>query len=72
MASHCARSVVVETAIPKEFSHPLHAKCMLTQLNESRKNPRLCDGIVIIEGREIPVQRNILAAASPFFRLQLT
>ena len=68
MATSDGGGDLAETAIPKEFSHPLHAKCMLAHLNESRKNPRLCDGIVVIEGCEIPVQRNILAAASPFFR----
>ena len=51
-----------------KFSHPLHAKSVLIALSESRKNPNLCDGIVIIEDKEIPVQRNVLAAASPYFR----
>lgn len=51
-----------------KFAHPLHAKSILTALNESRKDPNLCDGIVLVEGKDIPVQRNVLAAASQYFR----
>ena len=52
----------------KKFSHPLHATSLLNQLNEGRKNAALCDGILLIGGEEIPVQKNILSAASPYFR----
>ena len=51
-----------------KMSHPLHANTLLLSLNEIRKNPQLCDGIIVIDGVEIPVQRNILAAASEYFR----
>jgi hypothetical protein len=56
----------VDTAT--ELSHPLHAKTLLDALNENRKNSSLCDGIVAINDIDIPVQRNVLAAASPYFR----
>ena len=50
------------------FSHPLHANSLLSQLNETRKNPTLCDGVVVIQDKEIPIQRNVLSAASLYFR----
>ena len=51
-----------------KFTQPLHAKSILAALNEGRKNPSLCDGIVIVGEKEIPVQRSMLAASSPYFR----
>ena len=53
------------------FGHPLHANSLLQSLNETRKNPHLCDGVVVIGQTEIPVQKNVLAAASPYFRFVL-
>ena len=53
------------------FSHPLHANSLLSQLNETRKNPTLCDGVVVIQDKEIPIQRNVLSAASLYFRCNL-
>ncbi|ELU05864.1 hypothetical protein CAPTEDRAFT_177887 [Capitella teleta] len=50
------------------FCHPLHANSLLQSLNETRNNPQLCDGVVVIGKEEIPVQKNVLAAASPYFR----
>ncbi|XP_023932776.1 gigaxonin-like [Lingula anatina] len=49
-------------------SHPLHASNLLKALNDGRWNPHLCDGTVVIKGRKIAVQKNVLAAASPYFR----
>lgn len=51
-----------------KFSHPLHANSLLQSLNDTRKNAQLCDGLVVIGADEIPVQKNVLAAASPYFR----
>ena len=53
----------------KRLSHPLHANSLLSALNENRKLPNFCDGVVCVSGEEIPVQKNILAATSPYFRL---
>ena len=53
----------------RKYSHPLHANSLLNNLNEGRKNPQLCDGVLVISGEEIPVQKNILSAACPYFRL---
>ena len=52
-----------------KFCHPLHSNSLLQSLNETRKNRQLCDGVVVIGDEEIPVQKNVLAAASPYFRL---
>ena len=54
----------------RKYSHPLHANSLLSQLNEGRKNPKLCDGILVIGGEEVPVQKNILSAACPYFRFE--
>lgn len=50
------------------FSNKVHAKKLLGALNESRKVLSLCDGIVVIGTRNIPVQKNVLSAASNYFR----
>ena len=68
MAS-CSWDVTDQGNNVKKLSHPRHANTLLNALNESRKVPVLCDGVVVIRNTEIPVQKNILAAASPYFRL---
>ncbi len=52
----------------KKYSHPLHANSLLTQLSEGRKNRSLCDAVLVVGGEEIPVQKNVLSAACPYFR----
>ncbi|KAI8792892.1 gigaxonin [Biomphalaria glabrata] len=51
----------------KSFYHK-HASKLLKSLNESRDRPNLCDAVVIIGSSQIPVQKNILSAASHYFR----
>ncbi|XP_077983448.1 gigaxonin-like [Glandiceps talaboti] len=51
-----------------KYTCPQHAKKLLQNLQELRHNKALCDFTLVIDGVEIPVQRNMLAAGSPYFR----
>ncbi|XP_014670365.1 PREDICTED: gigaxonin-like [Priapulus caudatus] len=50
-------------------SYSTHACKLLRALNESRKDPSSCDGIMIFRDGRVPIQRSVLAAACPYFRL---
>ncbi|XP_074646021.1 gigaxonin-like [Tubulanus polymorphus] len=52
--------------------HALHSVNVLKSLNETRKNRSLCDGIVLVSGEEVAVQKGMLAACSPYFRAVYT
>ncbi|RUS82922.1 hypothetical protein EGW08_009306 [Elysia chlorotica] len=52
----------------KKFQHYEHASKLLNSLNEIRNRPNLCDAVVVIGSAKIPVQKNILSAASLYFR----
>ncbi|KAL3860467.1 hypothetical protein ACJMK2_010590 [Sinanodonta woodiana] len=52
-----------------KFSNDRHARKILAALNENRKCTHLCDGVVVIGDARIFVQKNVLAAASHYFRL---
>lgn len=54
---------------PQKFTCEKHANKILGALNSIRKKRHFCDGWVLIDGAEIPVQKGILAAASHYFRL---
>ncbi|XP_062621476.1 gigaxonin-like [Saccostrea cucullata] len=54
---------------PQKFTCERHASKLLCALNSIRKKSHFCDGCVFIDGKEIPVQKGILAAASHYFRL---
>ncbi|XP_076469866.1 gigaxonin-like [Babylonia areolata] len=45
-----------------------HAKKLLSNLNDTRKNPDLCDAYVSVDGHKISVQKSVLAAASHYLR----
>ena len=52
----------------KQYFFHAHASKLLQQLNETRHLPHLCDGTVTFGERTIPVQKNILSSASPYFK----
>ncbi|KAG8437646.1 hypothetical protein GDO86_008384 [Hymenochirus boettgeri] len=52
-------------------SDPQHAAKLLRALGSFRGESGFCDAMLVLEGEEIPVQRNILAAASPYIRAKL-
>ncbi|XP_041376545.1 gigaxonin-like [Gigantopelta aegis] len=68
MASQQNISVANKTEKPWKLSCELHAKKLLRVLNDTRSCEHLCDAVVIIDGEEILVQKNILSAASEYFR----
>lgn len=49
-------------------SDPQHAARLLRALSSFREEARFCDAHLVLDGEEIPVQKNILAAASPYIR----
>eukprot|EP00070_Physeter_catodon_P026879 XP_028333773.1 gigaxonin isoform X2 [Physeter catodon] len=52
-------------------SDPQHATRLLRALSSFREESRFCDAHLVLDGEEIPVQKNILAAASPYIRTKL-
>ena len=52
----------------RKFQYYEHASKLLRNLNETRNRPNLCDAVVVIGSSKIPVQKNILSAASLYFR----
>uniref|UniRef100_A0A8C5N3E8 Gigaxonin n=1 Tax=Leptobrachium leishanense TaxID=445787 RepID=A0A8C5N3E8_9ANUR len=50
---------------------PQHAAKLLRALGSFREESDFCDALLVLEEQEIPVQRNILAAASPYIRAKL-
>uniref|UniRef100_S4RQ10 Gigaxonin n=1 Tax=Petromyzon marinus TaxID=7757 RepID=S4RQ10_PETMA len=50
------------------FSDPQHSRKLLKNLRSFREDPIFCDSALVVDGAEIPVQRNLLAAVSPYIR----
>uniref|UniRef100_T1JLZ1 BTB domain-containing protein n=1 Tax=Strigamia maritima TaxID=126957 RepID=T1JLZ1_STRMM len=71
MANACkqvSENLGTKLSNPQKFTSPFHAKNLLQSLCEVKKISGVCDGCIVIEGKEILVQRSVLAAASPYFR----
>lgn len=49
-------------------SDPQHSQKLLRSLRSFREDGSFQDAVLVLEGEEIPVQKNILAAASPYIR----
>lgn len=49
-------------------SDPQHAIKLLRALGGFREASDFCDAVLLVEEQEIPVPKNILAAASPYIR----
>ena len=56
---------------PKRFKNR-HLTINLDLLNFMRESGTLCDIILIVEGMEFPVHKNVLAASSPYFQAMFT
>ncbi|KAG9273044.1 gigaxonin [Astyanax mexicanus] len=52
-------------------SDPQHSQKLLRALRSFRQEGSFQDAVLVLEGEEIPVQKNILAAASPYIRTKL-
>ncbi|XP_051580040.1 gigaxonin-like [Myxocyprinus asiaticus] len=52
-------------------SDPQHSQKLLRALQSFRQDDCFQDAVLVLEGEEIPVQKNILAAASPYIRTKL-
>ncbi|XP_069463200.1 gigaxonin [Ambystoma mexicanum] len=50
---------------------PQHAVKLLRALSTFRGDALFCDACLVLEGQEIPVPKNLLAAASPYIRTKL-
>ncbi|XP_059507724.1 gigaxonin [Stegostoma tigrinum] len=50
---------------------PQHSNKLLKSLSSFRNEPLFCDAVLVVEGQEIPVQKNLLAAVSPYVRTKL-
>ena len=49
-------------------SDPQHSQKLLRALRSLCKEQCFQDSVLVLDGERIPVQRNILAAASPYIR----
>uniref|UniRef100_A0A672PJ16 Gigaxonin n=1 Tax=Sinocyclocheilus grahami TaxID=75366 RepID=A0A672PJ16_SINGR len=52
-------------------SDPQHSQKLLRVLQSFRQEDCFQDAVLVLEGEQIPVQKNILAAASPYIRTKL-
>ncbi|KAK2847919.1 hypothetical protein Q7C36_009601 [Tachysurus vachellii] len=52
-------------------SDPQHSQKLLRSLRSFREDGSFQDAVLVLEGEEISVQKNILAAASPYIRTKL-
>ncbi|MBN3315159.1 GAN protein, partial [Atractosteus spatula] len=52
-------------------SDPQHSTKLLRALRSFRQEKCFQDAVLVLDGEEIPVQKNILAAASPYIRTRL-
>ncbi|XP_007645179.1 zinc finger and BTB domain-containing protein 7A [Cricetulus griseus] len=57
---------------PIGIPFPDHSSDILSGLNEQRTQGLLCDVVILVEGREFPTHRSVLAAASQYFKKLFT
>lgn len=51
-------------------SDPQHSQKLLRVLQSLRQEDCFQDAVLVLDGEQIPVQKNILAAASPYIRYE--
>ncbi|XP_031222199.1 zinc finger and BTB domain-containing protein 7A-like [Mastomys coucha] len=57
---------------PIGIPFPDHSSDILSGLNEQRTQGLLCDVVLLVEGREFPAHRSVLAACSQYFKKLFT
>lgn len=57
---------------PIGIPFPDHSTDILSGLNEQRTQGLLCDVVILVEGREFPTHRSVLAACSQYFKKLFT
>ncbi|XP_043841331.1 zinc finger and BTB domain-containing protein 7A isoform X1 [Dromiciops gliroides] len=57
---------------PIGIPFPDHSSDILSSLNEQRTHGLLCDVVILVEGREFPTHRSVLAACSQYFKKLFT
>ncbi|EHH59078.1 Leukemia/lymphoma-related factor [Macaca fascicularis] len=57
---------------PIGIPFPDHSSDILSGLNEQRTQGLLCDVVILVEGREFPTHRSVLAACSQYFKKLFT
>uniref|UniRef100_A0A8C4PZY5 Gigaxonin n=2 Tax=Eptatretus burgeri TaxID=7764 RepID=A0A8C4PZY5_EPTBU len=51
---------------------PQHANKLLDNMRSFREDPQYCDSVLVVDGQEIPIQRSLLVAMSPYLRTKFT
>lgn len=51
-------------------SDPQHSQKLLRVLQSLRQDDCFQDAVLVLDGEQIPVQKNVLAAASPYIRYE--
>ncbi|XP_030646596.1 gigaxonin [Chanos chanos] len=60
-----------DAGVGSVVSDPQHAQKLLRALRSFRQDECFQDAVIVLDGEEIPVQKNVLAAASPYIRTKL-
>ena len=73
MAQACATNLCQNHEITREDSQELyHLRSMALQMNNFRDTNTMCDVTIMVQDRTFPAHKNILAAASGYFRAMFT
>lgn len=57
-----------ESEVGSKVSDPQHSQKLLRVLRSFWQEQSFHDALLVVDGEELPVQKNILAAASPYVR----
>ncbi|TSK38445.1 Gigaxonin [Bagarius yarrelli] len=71
MSKAAAAEAGAEAPPGSVVSDPQHSQKLLRSLRSFREDGSFQDAVLVLEGEQIPVHKNILAAASPYIRTKL-